>query len=211
MTAWGYARVSTLHQNLALQLDALEGRAQIPPEYIVTEHASGNAPRPLLCGLVHRMEPGDILTVWRLDRLGRSLSDLLRFADDIHKRGIEIRSLTEQICTATAHGRLVWSLLGALAQYELELGHERMMAGIRSAQARGVRCGRAPKLTPIEERMIFELAMMGSTVRELSKRFAVSTSTIDRALERQRAREGRRSGEQAGKTGGPTSGQKPDE
>lgn len=182
MTAYGYARVSTLHQNLALQLDALVGRAGIPESRITTEYASGAVPRPKLEALVAKLKPGDVLTVWRLDRLGRSLQDLLALTERLHAREIELRSLAEGLCTATPHGRLVWSLLAAVAQYERELLAERRAAGIQSARARGKRLGRPPAVTDSDRELLLKLAQEGATHRELAARFRCSIATVSRIV-----------------------------
>jgi DNA invertase Pin-like site-specific DNA recombinase len=140
----GYARVSTGEQTLDLQLDAL---AQAGCEKVSTETASGaKADRPVLADVLDYVRPGDALVVWRLDRLGRSLTHLIETLTDLANRGIGFRSLTEQIDTTTPGGKLVFHVLGALAEFERDLTRERTQAGLAAARARGRIGGRPKKL-----------------------------------------------------------------
>ena len=136
----GYARVSTDDQNLSLQLDALTaaecGR-------IFEDRQSGaKADRPGLRDALDFARPGDVLVVWRLDRLGRSLPDLVRIVAELEQRGIGFESLTEKIETSTAAGRLVFHVFAALAEFERNIIRERTMAGLAAARARGRNGGR---------------------------------------------------------------------
>ena len=136
----GYARVSTLDQNPELQIDALRaagcGR-------IFEDRASGaRSDRPGLAEALDWMRRGDTLVVWRLDRLGRSLPQLVATVRRLEAAGLGFRSLTEGIDTTTASGTLVFHVFGALAQFERDLTRERTMAGLAAARARGRR-GRA--------------------------------------------------------------------
>ncbi|WP_035186047.1 recombinase family protein, partial [Acidiphilium sp. JA12-A1] len=136
----GYARVSTGDQNHDLQHDALRAAGC---ERIWTETASGaRTDRPQLTALLDAARAGDTLVVWRLDRLGRSLRHLIEIGDDLQRRQIALRSLTEGIDTTTTAGRFVFSLLGALAQMEREILIERTQAGLAAAAARGRKGGR---------------------------------------------------------------------
>ncbi|MGO4599468.1 recombinase family protein [Terrabacter sp. 2RAF25] len=142
----GYARVSTLEQDEALQVDALHaagcGR-------IFTDKASGKlAHRPQLDALLDQLRPGDTIVVWRLDRLGRSLRHLIDAVQDLDARGVAFKSLTENIDTSTPGGRLVFHLFGALAEFERDLIRERTTAGLRAARARGRKGGRPTVWTP---------------------------------------------------------------
>ena len=140
----GYARVSTVDQNLDLQEQALTTAGCLK---IFSDKASGKtADRPGLEELMHFLREGDTLVVWKLDRLGRSLQDLIRIIDDLHERGVKFRSLTESIDTSTAAGRMFLNLVGTFAEYERELNRERTMTGLASAKARGRKGGRKPKL-----------------------------------------------------------------
>lgn len=136
----GYARVSTTDQSLDLQLTAL-GKC----DRIYKEHESGaKSERPELQRCLASLQRGDLLIVWRLDRLGRSLRDLVAIAGELQNRGIEFQSLSEAIDTTTPSGRLVFHIFGALAEFERELIRERSKAGVAAAKARGVHIGRRP-------------------------------------------------------------------
>ena len=127
----GYARVSTDDQTLALQLDALEHAGC---ERIVQDTASGaKADRPGLTQAFDLLRAGDTLVVWRLDRLGRSLSQLIALISELDERQIGFRSLTEQIDTTTSGGRLIFHIFGALAEFERNLIRERTNAGLAAA------------------------------------------------------------------------------
>jgi DNA invertase Pin-like site-specific DNA recombinase len=140
----GYARVSTYDQDLSLQLDALKAAGC---ETLYRDTASGaRGERPGLTGTLEHLRSGDILIVWRLDRLGRSLSQLIALMTQLEGRGVGFRSLTEQIDTTTPGGRLIFHIFGALAEFERTLIRERTMAGLAAARARGRHGGRPRRL-----------------------------------------------------------------
>ena len=140
----GYARVSTYEQNLDLQIDDLKKNGC---EKIYEEKVSGSkADRPILQDMLKNLRNGDILVVWKLDRLGRSLKDLLEIVSGLQNRGVELVSLKESIDTTSSTGKLIFSIFGALAEYEKDIIRERTMAGLNSARARGIVGGR--KKTP---------------------------------------------------------------
>jgi DNA invertase Pin-like site-specific DNA recombinase len=133
----GYARVSTDDQNLDLQLNALR-EAKVPEGQIFKEHISGVAKnRPQFEKAMKHLRRGDVLVVWKLDRLGRSLEELVTLIKSFDDRGIELRSLTEGIDTTTALGRLFYHMMAALAQFERDLISERTKAGLEAAKERG--------------------------------------------------------------------------
>lgn len=141
----GYARVSTLDQNPALQIDALKGAGC---EKLFVEKASGaSRDRPELKGALDYVREGDTLVVWKLDRLARSLKQLIETVAMLEARGIGLRSLTESIDTTTAGGRLIFHIFGALAEFERTVIRERTKAGLTAARARGRVGGRPPKLS----------------------------------------------------------------
>jgi len=141
----GFARVSTGEQTLDLQLDALQKAGS---DRLSTETASGaKADRIVLAEVLAYLRAGDTLVVWRLDRLGRSLSHLIQTLTDLANRGIGFKSLTEQIDTTTPGGKLVFPVLGALAEFERDLTRERTHAGLAAARARGRIGGRPKALT----------------------------------------------------------------
>lgn len=177
----GYARVSTDDQILDLQIDALQAHGCEP---IYQEHASGkNADRPELEHALKALRKGDALVVWRLDRLGRSLADLVRIVNDLEGRGIGFVSLTEQINTGSPAGKLVFHLFASLAEFERNLIRERTMAGLKSARARGKSGGRPVKIT--EKDLVMVKALMAdrnNNVGDIAKRFGVSRSTLYRIV-----------------------------
>jgi DNA invertase Pin-like site-specific DNA recombinase len=176
----GYARVSTSDQRLDLQLDALR-RAGVHDDNIHKDFAVSGArvTRKGLTNALRDLRPGDTLVVWKLDRLGRSLTDLLKKMEDLDKLGVGFRSLTEAIDTTTAMGKLVLHLMASIAQFERDLTRERTAAGMRAARQRGVRMGAKPKLSP-EKRAQVEKLMRTSelSVREIARQMKVSTGTI---------------------------------
>ena len=136
----GYARVSTKEQNLELQVDALKKAAC---EQVYTEVASGaNAARPVLEDLLSRLRSGDVLVIWKLDRLGRSLKHLVTLTNELLERQIGLVSLNDPIDTTTAQGRLVFNIFASLAEFERDLIRERTQAGLEAARARGRKGGR---------------------------------------------------------------------
>jgi len=175
----GYARVSTDDQNLDLQLDALRGTG-IPLADIYQEKLSGSkADRPELDHTLKALRPGDILVVWRLDRLGRSLPDLVRIITDLEEKGIGFESLTEKIDTTTAAGKLMFHVFAALAEFERNIIRERTRAGLNAARARGRKGGRKPALTEKQIREIRALLRDPAIqVIEVAKRYGISRSTL---------------------------------
>ena len=147
----GYARVSTQDQKLHLQQDALQ---QAGCEKIITDQVSGaQDTRPGLERVLELLRSGDTLVVWRLDRLGRSLKDLITLMGELQDQGIGFRSLQESIDTPSPGGRLIFHLFGALAEFERNLIRERTQAGLAAARARG-RCGGRPPALDLEKRRL---------------------------------------------------------
>ena len=137
----GYARVSTRDQNLALQIEALE---RFGCNHIFQEKLSATSKkRPELAKLWRELRPGDTLAVWKLDRLARNAREMLNRMHELGDRGVRFVSLTEAIDTSTAAGKLMLSVLAAMAQFERDLTSERTAAGIRRLQAAGEEIGRA--------------------------------------------------------------------
>ena len=142
----GYARVSTQEQDLALQLDALRAAGCTK---VYEEKASGaQRERPELKAALGYMRQGDTLVVWKLDRLARSLKQLIETVEAMGEQGLGLRSLTEAIDTTTAGGKLVFHLFAALAEFERGVIRERTLAGLQAARARGRTGGRPPALKP---------------------------------------------------------------
>ena len=151
----GYARVSTDDQTLDLQRDALQAAGC---ERIFEDTMSGSkADRPGLLEALSHLRDGDTLVVWRLDRLGRSLKDLITRAEDLHDKGVGLRSLHENIDTDSASGQLVFHIFGALAEFERTLIRERTKAGLSAARARGRLGGRRKRLDAKQREHAVEL------------------------------------------------------
>lgn len=176
----GYTRVSTLDQDPALQLDAL-GAAGCTK--VFEERASGaRADRPGLCQALDYVREGDVLIVWKLDRLGRSLPHLIETVAALEGRGVGFRSITEAIDTTTPGGRLVFHLFGALGQFERDLIKERTRAGLAAAAARGRKGGRKPVVVPDKLRRAQYMIAKGLTVREAAIRLKIGKTTLYDAL-----------------------------
>jgi len=179
--ALGYARVSTTDQDARLQHDALTAAGCYR---IFTDTASGALQtRPELDKLLDQLRPGDTLVVWRLDRLGRSIRHLIDQLSDLQDRGIEFRSLQENIDTSSPGGRLVFHIFASLAEFERDLIRERTNAGLAAARARGRTGGRPPRLTPHQVTTAKKLYdQQDMTVAQIGDVLGVSRSTIYRAL-----------------------------
>jgi len=181
MADLGYARVSRVDQHPELQLDALR---EAGCERVWTDKASGAlADRPELAQVLDHLRPGDTLVVWRLDRLGRSLRDLIDRVAELEQRGVGFRSLKEGIDTTTAAGRLVFHIFGALAEFERDLLRERTQAGLQAARARGRTGGRPTVMTPHKLRAAKELlAAEELSLDEIAETVGVSRRTLGRHL-----------------------------
>jgi DNA invertase Pin-like site-specific DNA recombinase len=181
----GYCRVSTDDQNPDLQLAALK-RAGC--KQIFTDKATGaHIKRPELGKCLKTLKAGDTLIVWKLDRLGRSLHDLIGLLDDLKKRNVAFRSLTESIDTATPTGRAMWQMVGILAELERSLIQERTKAGRAAAQARGVKMGRKPLLSAQQVTHARKLLEQGEHHNMVARSLHVSRRTLYRALATQEA------------------------
>ena len=182
----GYSRVSTQDQNPALQLDALTAAGC---ERVFTEKASGaQRDRPELAAAISYMRAGDSLVVWKLDRLARSLPQLIETVAQLEAQGIGLRSLTEAVDTTTAGGKLIFHIFGALAEFERSVIRERTHAGLKAARDRGRKGGRPPALAAAD--LAAAKAMLRDpeiTVAEVAKRLRVSPATLYRHLPAARA------------------------
>ena len=177
----GYARASTPDQKLSLQHDALE-RAGC--DRVFDDQASGTrTDRPGLAEALAYLRAGDTLVVWKLDRLGRSMSHLIEKIGELATRGIGFRSLTENIDTTTPGGMLVFNIFGSLAQFERDLIRERTQAGLRAARERGSKGGRRPVVTPDKLRKARAHIAAGLTVREAAARLKIGKTALYKALE----------------------------
>lgn len=181
---FGYARVSTQDQNLNLQIDDLN---KAGCERIFQEKASSAKERPQLQKLLDSLRENDTLIVWKLDRLGRSLKELITLVNDFQLKGVGFRSLNDAIDTTTAQGRLIFNIFASLAEFERDLIRERTKAGLSAARARG-RTGGKPKGLSKEAESKAEAARIlyekkEKTVAEIGKLLGISRATVYRYLE----------------------------
>lgn len=180
----GYARVSTEDQSFALQTDALMAAGC---ELIFHDEGISGATfnRPALSEALVALQPNDVLVTWKLDRLGRSLAHLMEVVTSLGERGVGFLSLSEAIDTTTAGGRLLFHVMGALAEFERALISERTRAGMTSAKARGAGFGRPQKITDEQAlRAREEMEAGAGTALTLSNKLGVSPLTLARALKR---------------------------
>ncbi len=177
----GYARVSTADQDTALQTDALR---KAGCERVFEDTVSGvKADRPGLAAALAYLRDGDVLVVWRLDRLGRSLPHLIETIGALEARGVGFRSLSESIDTTTPGGRLIFHVFGALGQFERDLIGERTKAGLAAAAARGRKGGRKPVVTADKLRRAREHLANGLNVREAAARLKIGKTALYAALQ----------------------------
>lgn len=179
----GYARVSTEEQNLDLQLAALE-RAGCERIYQDLGISGASTNRDGLNEALAALNGGDILVVWKLDRLGRSLPHLIDTIASLADRKVEFRSLTENIDTQSAGGRLIFHIMGALAEFERSLISERTRAGMTAARDRGQHLGRRPSLSREQAHHAAGLVASGQTVASVARLFGVTRQTVYRHLKR---------------------------
>lgn len=177
----GYARVSTDDQELGLQIDALQ---EAKCDKIFQDKMSGTKKeRPGLEQMLEFAREGDSIVIYRLDRLGRSMTDLIQLVGQLEARKIHLRSLSEDLDTTSSTGKLIFHIFGAIAEFERNLIRERTMAGLAAARKRGRLGGRPTKL---DEQRIKEIRILFNdpeiAVNDIAKRYGVSRGTIYRAL-----------------------------
>ncbi|MCL5674315.1 MAG: recombinase family protein [Candidatus Omnitrophica bacterium] len=180
----GYARVSTIEQNLNLQIDALK---QAGCEKIITDEISDSvAERPGLNKLKEILRKDDILIVWRLDRLGRTLKHLIEWVNELEQQGVGFKSLQETIDTTTSGGKLVFHIFAALAEFERNLIRERTRAGLEAARTRGRQGGR-PKLLPENKRkLVVELyTSKKHSIKDICQMMGISKPTLYKYIREQ--------------------------
>ncbi|PJA44599.1 MAG: DNA invertase [Verrucomicrobia bacterium CG_4_9_14_3_um_filter_43_20] len=181
----GYARVSTNKQDLSLQLDALK---EYGCETIYEETGSGaKNDRPELINVLKALRVGDTLVVWKLDRLSRSIKDLINIVNDLNDRDIQFISITDNIETSTPSGKLIFHIFSALAEFERNIIRERTTAGLKAARARGRKGGRKPKLTMAQAKSIktiLDSPENDRSVEDIGKDYGVSRATVFRALDK---------------------------
>jgi DNA invertase Pin-like site-specific DNA recombinase len=176
----GYARISTQDQDLRPQFDALTAAGC---ETIYQEKASGGKrERPELKLLLSHIQPGDTLVVWKLDRLSRSLKDLIGIIEKLEKAGAGFRSLTEAVDTTTPAGRMMMQMLGSFAEFERAMMLERTHAGLIAARQQGRHGGRPSKLTTRQKQEVVERIRNGETAADVARSFNVDRTMIGRIM-----------------------------
>ena len=178
MTKIGYARVSSVGQSLEVQLDKLSDCEKIFEE----KKSATSAKRPRLQACLEYVRDGDTLVVTRLDRLARSTLHLCQIADELEHKGVHLQVIDQNIDTSDATGRLLFNMLGAIAQFETEIRAERQMDGIQKAKARGVQFGAQRKLTDEQVAELRQRRENGELIRDLMKAYGVSKATVYRYL-----------------------------
>lgn len=178
----GYARVSTEEQKMDLQIRALKNAGC---DEIYWDHGvSGTAfHRPGLNKVLSELKAGDMLVVWRLDRLGRSLTKLVQLVEDLGKKSVEFRSLCENIDTSSSGGRLVFHMMAALAEFERSLISERTRAGMEAARRRGKHLGRRPSLTADQiSEAVDAIEVRGQGIVDVANHFGVSRRNLQNLI-----------------------------
>jgi DNA invertase Pin-like site-specific DNA recombinase len=184
MTNIGYARVSTESQNLDLQIDALKKVC----EQIVEEKESGaKRDRPQLKRVLNQLKAGDTLTVYKLDRLGRSVKDLIDIVDELKKKQVAFCSLSENIDTSSSAGKCFFHIIASISEMERDLIRERTLAGLAAARKQGKIGGRPEKFTPAQIKHAFELIGQGKPRTETAKIMGMSRATLYRMLDKQQS------------------------
>lgn len=183
----GYARVSTEEQKIDLQMEALK---KAGCDKIFADHGAsgGSFEREGLEAAIASLQKGDVLVVWRLDRLGRSLSKLVDLMDKLGRRKIDFLSLSESIDTGSSGGRLVFHMMAALAEFERALISERTRAGMQAARQKGKHLGRRPSLSADQvDEAILAIEQNGEYIADVAERFDVSRRSLTRLIKARQA------------------------
>lgn len=180
MALIAYARVSTTEQRPDLQITALR---EAGADQVFVDHASGSSMnRPELTRALSHLRAGDVFMVWRLDRLSRSVRDLLDQAEQLRDRGVQLRSLIEAIATTTPGGQMVFTVLAAVAQLERDLIRDRTLAGLAEARRQGRLRGRPRVITPERVALAHHLRTGGAKIDAIAKQLRVSRASVVRML-----------------------------
>ena len=182
---FGYARISTTDQNLDLQIDALkkEGCEKISQETV----SGAQTERVELNRLLEQVHEGDVIVVWKLHRLGRSLKHLVSLVSALIDKGVGLKSLNDPIDTTSSQGRLIFNIFASLAEFERDLIRERTKTGMLAARRRGQHVGRPRSLTPQQVTHAHELLDAGKSQREVAQLLGVSPNTMGREMKRNHA------------------------
>ncbi len=184
-TLIGYARVSTSDQDASLQDDALKAAGC---DKVFVDTATGTkASRPELDAMLAHLRAGDVVVVWKLDRLGRSVQNLVALVNELAEKGVGFRSITESIDTTTTGGKLVFHIFAAIVEFERDLIVERTTAGLKAARARGRVGGRPKALSDAKARQAQTMYDDGERVADIAETLGVGVATVYRYLDTQKA------------------------
>lgn len=179
---FGYVRTSTDQQNMELQIEAIKATG-VDDRNIYSDKVSGSKrDRPQLNELLGRLRGGDTLVIWKFDRLARSMHDLLEITDKLNEKGVQFKSITEDIDTNSPMGKFAFHLLGALGQFERELIKERINAGIANARAKGKHMGRPKTLTDEQVKVAQDMRLQGTGVMAIARVLGCSRYAIYRVV-----------------------------
>ena len=179
MALVGYARVSSIGQSLEVQQEKLKHC-----DKVFEEKQSGlDGKRPRLVACLDYIREGDSLIVTRLDRLARSTLHLCQLADELERKGVNLKVLDQSIDTSDATGRLLFNMLGAIAQFETEIRAERQAEGIAKAKARGIPFGRKKELTPEQVKELQQKRKDGTLIKDLMQEYGLAKTTVYRYLD----------------------------
>jgi DNA invertase Pin-like site-specific DNA recombinase len=178
MATVGYARVSSVGQSLEVQIEKLKGCDKLFQE----KRSGATAARPQLSACLEYLREGDVLVITRLDRLARSTFHLSQISDLLRRKEVELRVLDQAIDTSTTTGRLMFNMLGAIAEFENEIRRERQMDGIALAKKKGVAFGRKAKLTPARVLEMKSKRAAGALIKDLMKEYGLSKASVYRLM-----------------------------
>lgn len=181
---FGYARVSKKDQNLDLQINALKKSECHSSDIYVEKISTRTKERPILKKFLELMENGDTLVIWKLDRIGRSLIELIKIMDDLNNRNIHLKSLAGNLIidTTNAQGKLMYNITAAFAEYERDINKERTIAGLEAAKKRGIKLGRRFKLDEEDIIKMKQMRSAGISIKNITKYFKIGKTTFYRYI-----------------------------
>ena len=184
---FGYARVSKEEQHLDLQIDSLVKAGCHSSDIYLEKISSKKKDRPVFNKVLSLMEADDVLVIWKLDRIGRSLIELVNIMDQMNNRGLHLKTLSGNIMidSSTAQGKLMYNITAAFAEYERDLNRERTIAGLEAAKNRGVKLGPKFKLTYSEIEKLKSMRKAGISIKEIRSYFNISRTSFYRYLNKE--------------------------
>ncbi|SHK59308.1 MULTISPECIES: recombinase family protein [Tepidibacter] len=181
---FGYARVSTKDQNLDLQINTLKEAGCHPSDIYVEKISSRKKERPIFKKVSNLLQEGDTLVIWKLDRIGRSLVELVNIIEEINQKKANLKTLTGSLMidTSTAQGKLMYSITAAFAEYERDINRERTLAGLEAARRRGVKFGPKFKLTDKDIKKMKQMKDVGMSIKDILSYFNIGKTTYYRYI-----------------------------